>query len=143
MSSFCSFVYSVSCVHAKKRLVKKSDWIAGNTSAVLLDSLVLTCLNTTEYDIDISDYICTPPCITPYNTSQLYPTWSDTARPELGDTVKYRCNGSQIVSKADFELGNKEGPSDEVSVTCTFTGQYQPGLITIKEYVSYILTNTF
>ena len=75
----------------------------------------------------MAEYICTPACFRPYNTTQLYPLWTDTALPELGDTVKYRCNGSEIVSKTDFENGNKKGPSQEKSVTCTFTGQYEPG----------------
>lgn len=130
LSTLFLFVYRVNCVHQKKRLVKKSDWKAGNASTdQLLDSITLTCLNSTGYDVDLSEYICTPACIRPYNTTELYPDWSNTVSPpEMGDTVKYRCNGSQIVSKADFEVGtDRSALKDDVSVTCTFTGKYEPG----------------
>ena len=106
--------------------MKKSDWIAGNASTI--DSITLTCLNSTEYDVDLSEYICTPACVRPYNTAELVPEWTDTAQPELGDTVNYRCNGSQIVSKADFEVGtDRNALKDYVSVTCAYTGRYEPG----------------
>ena len=127
---YLSSFYRVNCVHGKKRLVKKSDWKAGNASTAILDSITLTCLNSTGYDVDLSDYICTPACVRPYNTTELYPDWPNTETPELGDTVKYRCNGSQIVSKADFEVGtDRNALKNDVFVTCTYSGKYEPDFL--------------
>ena len=83
----------VECIHPKKRLVLRSQSRSVNTSA-LFDSVSLTCLNTTKYDDQIKDYVCSPSCRIPttgnyIGNDMIIHDWpSNVTKPELDDVGK-------------------------------------------------------
>ena len=51
----------------------------------LRNAVLFKCLNTTDYDIDIRDYMCTPSCRIPTENELIVHDWpSNITRPELG-----------------------------------------------------------
>ena len=77
----------VECIHPKKRLVLRSQSRSVNTSAVF-DSVPLTCLNTTKYDDQIKDYVCSPTCRIPTGNGNpmIVHDWpSNVTKPELDE----------------------------------------------------------
>jgi hypothetical protein len=130
-------LFRVKCANTKKSIVRRSEWRTGNESA-LLENESFVCLNTTNYDKDIADYMCTPQCPKPdmvltdlarKNMDQIDNNWADNATyPQVGDQATFFCqNKYNIVSLAHFTTGEDGKDMANLTATCTMSGKYDFG----------------
>ena len=83
---FCSF----SCSWKKKLIVSKAD-LAAQIDSNVNTSIVIKCLATGSYDIDMNDYTCTKPCPLPRlsNPTIMTHNWTNTTEnSEYKDVIK-------------------------------------------------------